>query len=78
MQINVKPQDKRSLESAEFRLHPDILVRLRSYAQSLDDSDPSYVLGEILNQALPAIAKASKPTGAKNLPKSAKPVKEAA
>lgn len=82
MQISVKPQDKRPLVKAEFELHPDILIRLQEYAKSLDDSDPSYVLGEVLNQALPALGKALKPTPAKTTPQVPKrqkePAKEAA
>lgn len=78
MTISVKPQDKRPLETAEFQLHPDILARLREYAASLDDSDVHYVLGEVLNQALPALGKAQKNSAVKANVRSGKRVKEAA
>ena len=53
MTIDIKPQDKRHLEKIEFELHPDLIQRLKLFAQSLDDSDVSYVLTQILEQALP-------------------------
>ncbi|MGA8026618.1 MAG: hypothetical protein WB992_05690 [Bryobacteraceae bacterium] len=53
MTFNIKPQDKRLPEKAEFELHPDLIARLKAFAKSLDESDPSYVLGQILQQALP-------------------------
>ena len=53
MKIDIKPQDKRPPETAEFTLHPDLIQRLNDYAQSLDGSDVSYVLTQILEQVLP-------------------------
>jgi hypothetical protein len=53
MKIEIKPQDKRPLETAEFALHPDLIQRLSDYAHSLDGSDVSYVLTQILEQVLP-------------------------
>jgi DNA-binding protein Fis len=53
MKIDIKPQDKRPPETAEFTLHPDLIQRLKQYAQSLDGSDVSYVLTQILEQVLP-------------------------
>ena len=52
MTLDIKPQDKRPLEKIEFELHPDLILRLKSFAQSLEDSDVSYVLTQILEQAL--------------------------
>jgi hypothetical protein len=54
MTLDIKPQDKRPLEKIEFELHPDMILRLKSFAQSLEDSDVSYVLTQILEQALPS------------------------
>jgi hypothetical protein len=54
MTLDIKPQDKRLLEKIEFELHPDLILRLKSFAQSLEDSDVSYVLTQILEQALPS------------------------
>lgn len=53
MTFHIKPQDKRPPEKVEFELHPDLIKRLNAFAESLDDSDVSYVLGQILAQALP-------------------------
>jgi hypothetical protein len=53
MNFSIKPQDKRPPEKVAFELHPDLIQRLKSFAQSLDDSDVSYVLTQILEQALP-------------------------
>lgn len=53
MTFNIKPQDKRPHAKIEFELHPDVIQRLKTFAKSLNDSDVNYVLGEILEQALP-------------------------
>jgi len=53
MTFHIKPQDKRPNQKVEFELHPDLIQRLNAFAESLDNSDPSYVLGQILEQALP-------------------------
>jgi hypothetical protein len=54
MTLDIKPQDKRPLEKIEFELNPDLILRLKSFAQSLEDSDVSYVVTQILEQALPS------------------------
>ena len=75
MTLDIKPQDKRPLEKIEFELHPDLIVRLKSFAQSLQDSDISYVLTQILEQALPSEKPARRPRaervvrGSKDTPK---------
>jgi hypothetical protein len=61
MTLDIKPQDKRPPEKIEFELHPDLILRLKSFAQSLEDSDVSYVLTQILEQALPSEKPARKP-----------------
>ena len=61
MTLDIKPQDKRPHEKIEFELHPDLILRLKSFAQSLEDSDISYVLTQILEQALPSEKSARKP-----------------
>jgi hypothetical protein len=61
MTLDIKPQDKRPLEKIEFELHPDLIVRLKSFAQSLEDSDVSYVLTQVLEQALPSEKPARRP-----------------
>jgi hypothetical protein len=61
MTLDIKPQDKRPLEKIEFELHPDLILRLKSFAQALQDSDVSYVLTQILEQALPSEKPARKP-----------------
>jgi hypothetical protein len=69
--MDIKPQDKRPPEKIEFELHPDLIQRLRSFAHSLDGSDVSYVLGQILEQALPA-EKPAKKERTERAPKSPK------
>ncbi|MBV8437139.1 MAG: hypothetical protein JOY95_06455 [Silvibacterium sp.] len=54
MKIDIQPQDRRQPEAVEFALHPDLIRRLNEYAQSLDGSDVSYVLSQILEQVLPS------------------------
>lgn len=71
MTMDIKPQDKRPPEKIEFELHPDLIQRLKSFAQSLDDSDVSYVLTQILEQALPPEKPAKRERG-ERLPKSPK------
>ena len=63
MTLDIKPQDKRPPQKVEFELHPDLIQRLKSFAQSLDDSDVSYVLTQILEQALPAEKPAKRERG---------------
>ena len=77
MTLDIKPQDKRPLEKIEFELHPDLILRLKSFAQSLEDSDVSYVLTQILEQALPSekLARRARaergPRGSKETPRRA-------
>jgi hypothetical protein len=71
MTFNIKPQDKRAPEKIEFELHPDLIQRLKTFAQSLDDSDVNYVLGQILEQALPP-EKPTKKERAERAPKASK------
>jgi len=71
MTFNIKPQDKRQPEKVEFELHPDLIQRLKTFAQSLDDSDVNYVLGQILEQALP-LEKSAKRERTERPPKSPK------
>lgn len=54
MQLNIKPQDRALPEKLELELHPALIQRLTDYAQSLDSSDVSYVVSQILDQVLPA------------------------
>lgn len=63
MTLNIKPQDKRANEKVEFELHPDLIQRLHAFAKLLDDSDVNYVLGQILEQALPAEKQVKKERG---------------
>jgi len=71
MTLDIKPQDKRPLEKIEFELHPDLILRLKSFAQSLEDSDVSYVLTQILEQALPSEKPARRPC-AERVPRGSK------
>lgn len=71
MTMDIKPQDKRPHEKIEFELHPDLIQRLKSFAQSLDDSDVSYVLTQVLEQALPPEKPAKRERGERS-PKSPK------
>lgn len=72
MTLNIKPQDKRPPEKIDFELHPDLIQRFKSFAQSLDDSDMNYVLTQILEQALPR----EKPARRKRSERDAKTSKE--
>ena len=54
MPVTIKPQDKTPLETLQLELHPALVSRLASYAKSLNDSDVSYVVSQILEQTLPA------------------------
>ena len=71
MTMDIKPQDKRPPERIEFELHPDLIQRLKLFAQSLDDSDVSYVLTQILERALPP-EKPAKRERAQRAPRSSK------
>jgi len=73
MTLDIKPQDKRPPEKIEFELHPDLIQRLKLFAQSLDDSDVSYVLTQILEQALPP-EKPAKRERAERTPRSSKEI----
>lgn len=54
MKCVIAPEDKSTPVQRTFELHPSLVARLEAYAKGLNDSGVNYVLGEILNQVLPA------------------------
>lgn len=53
MQLNIKPQDRTQPETLELELHPALIRRLKTYADSLGGSDLNYVASQIFDQVLP-------------------------
>ncbi len=63
MQLTIKPQDRAHPEKIELQLHPSLIRRLKSYAESLSGSDLNYVAAQIFDQVLPPENGAKKAKG---------------